>query len=239
MNTTEVSQKQTALVTGASRGLGLALARSLAASGWSLLIDGRDPTRLHAAATELAGLTVVHAIPGDITDARHRAQLAAASRELGGLDLVIHNAGILGPSPLPPLAEAPVEALREVFETNVVAQLALTQAVLPHLRPGAVIVAITSDAANEAYPGWGLYGASKAALEQLFAVFAEEHPELRVLRIDPGDLRTDMHQAAFPGDDISDRPLPAARVPAMRNLLEGPFPSGRYRAAELVEEVAR
>jgi len=222
----------TALITGASRGLGLALARSLAADGWHLLIDGPDPVRLHAAATELAGVTIIRAITGDITDARHREHLAIAAAELGGLDAVIHNAGALGPSPLPALDEVGLRAIRDVFEANVVAPIALTQVLLPHLRAHATVVAVTSDAAVEAYPGWGVYGASKAAFEQAFAVLAEGHPELRVLRVDPGDLRTDMHQAAFPGEDISDRPLPSERVPGIRNLLADPVPSGRYRAAD-------
>jgi NAD(P)-dependent dehydrogenase (short-subunit alcohol dehydrogenase family) len=235
--TTPASHPATALVTGASRGLGLALARRLAADGWPLVIDGRDPATLHAAATELASHRVVRAIPGDITSPRHREHLAAAAGELGGLDLVVHNAGALGPSPLPPVDEVALDAVRDVLEANVVAPLALTQVLLPHLRSGAVVVAITSDAAAEAYAGWGTYGASKAAFEQLFAVLAEEHPELRVLRIDPGDLRTDMHQAAFPGEDISDRPLPAVRVPAIVDLVAGAFPSGRYQAAHHRQEV--
>ena len=222
----------TALVTGASRGLGLALARSLAADGWHLLIDGRDPATLHAAATELAAVTSVRAVPGNIADERHRSHLAAAAAELGGLDLVVHNAGTLGPSPLPAINEISVEALREVLDINVVAPLALTKVLLPGLRSGGTIVAITSDAAVEAYPGWGAYGASKAAFEHAFAVLGEEHPELRVLRIDPGDLRTDMHQAAFPGEDISDRPLPAEVVPGIRALIAGSFSSARYRAAD-------
>jgi NAD(P)-dependent dehydrogenase (short-subunit alcohol dehydrogenase family) len=233
--TTHHTDTPTALVTGASRGLGLALARSLAADGWRLLIDGRDPNSLHAAATELAASTVVRAVPGDIADPRHRAHLAAAAAELGGLDLVVHNAGTLGPSPLPPLDELAPEALREVLEINVVAPLALTRELLPHVRSGAAIVAVTSDAAVEAYPGWGAYGASKAAFEHAFAVLGEEHPELRVLRVDPGDLRTDMHQAAFPGEDISDRPLPVERVPGLRRLIDGLFASGRYRAADHVD----
>ncbi len=220
----------TAVVTGASRGLGLALARSLAADGWDLVVDGRDPTALHVAA-EALGPAI--AIAGDIGDESHRADLARAAAALGGLDLVVLNAGTLGPSPLPSLERLRLSDLRATLEVDLVAQLGLVQALLPHLRPGAAIVAITSDAAVEPYDGWGAYGAAKAGLEQLVAILGAERPDLRVLRVDPGDMRTQMHQDAFPGEDISDRPEPDERVPGLRALIAGPFPSGRYRVADL------
>jgi NAD(P)-dependent dehydrogenase (short-subunit alcohol dehydrogenase family) len=220
----------TAIVTGASRGLGAALAHSLAEDGWALIVDGRQAAALHDAAGSADGTI---AIAGDISDERHRDDLATAAASLGGLDLVVLNAGTLGPSPLPSLSRLRLGDLRATLEVNLVAQLGVVQAVLPHLRPGATIVAITSDAAVEAYEGWGAYGAAKAGLEQLAAVLAVERPDLRVLRVDPGDMRTQMHQDAFPGEDISDRPEPEASVPGVRALIAGPFPSGRYRASEV------
>ncbi|HKE98457.1 MAG TPA: SDR family oxidoreductase [Actinomycetes bacterium] len=223
----------TALVTGASRGLGLALATALARGGWRLVVDARDQGPLAAAAAGLAAATEVRALAGDVADERHLADLAAAAAELGGLDALVHNASTLGPSPQPPLAGYPPEALRRVYEVNVLAPLRLTQLVLPQLRPGGRIVAVTSDAAVEAYPGWGGYGSSKAALEQLAAVLAAEHPDLRVYAVDPGDMRTRMHQEAFPGEDISDRPPPEASVPGLLRLVAGELPSGRYQAREL------
>ena len=224
---------RTAIVTGASRGLGLALARGLAERDWQLVIDGRDRAPLERAKAELAGSTTVRAIAGDITDAAHRRQLVEAAHELGGLDAVVNNASLLGPSPQPALAAYPLDVLRRVYEVNVVAPLALVQEALPFLHSGGRIVNITSDAGVEAYGGWGGYGSSKAALEQLTAVLAEEQPHLRVYRVDPGDLRTQMHQEAFPGEDISDRPLPEVAVPGLIVLLEGDVPSGRYKAQEL------
>jgi NAD(P)-dependent dehydrogenase (short-subunit alcohol dehydrogenase family) len=220
----------TAIVTGASRGLGLALARSLAADGWALVLDGRDPVALHAAAEDLAQVVP---IAGDITDEAHRADLATAAASLGGLDLVVLNAGTLGPSPLPRVDRLRLADLRVTLEVNLVAQLGVVQALLPHLRAGATVVAITSDAAAEAYEGWGAYGAAKAGLEQLAAILGAERPDLRVLRVDPGDMRTQMHQDAFPGEDISDRPGPEEAVPGLRALIAGPFPSGRYRVADV------
>jgi len=219
-----------AIVTGASRGLGLALARSLADDGWALVIDGRDPGDLALATTSIAGAV---AIAGDISDEAHRDDLATAAASLGGLDLVVLNAGTLGPSPLPSLSRLSLGDLRATLEVNVVAQLGVVQALLPHLRPGATVVAVTSDAAVEAYEGWGAYGAAKAGFEQLAAILGAERPDLRVLRVDPGDMRTQMHQDAFPGEDISDRPEPEASVPGVRALIAGPFPSGRYRASEV------
>jgi NAD(P)-dependent dehydrogenase (short-subunit alcohol dehydrogenase family) len=223
----------TAVITGASRGLGLALATSLAADGWALVVDGRHPTDLAAAVDPLARVAQVIPVVGDITDEGHRRDLATAAQALGDVDLLVLNAGTLGPSPLPPLARLSLGDLRTTLETNLVAQLGIVQALLPHLRPHATIVAITSDAAVEPYEGWGGYGASKAGFEQLAGVLGVEHPELRVLRIDPGDLRTQMHQDAFPGEDISDRPLPEARVPGLRALIERGYPSGRYQVADV------
>jgi NAD(P)-dependent dehydrogenase (short-subunit alcohol dehydrogenase family) len=229
--------RPTILITGASRGLGLALARTLAADGWSLILDARGAEALEAVRTELAAYTRVVAIPGDITDPAHRQALADAAEAAGGLDAVVNNAGALGPSPLPALLDFPIDALEALFRTNAVAPLALLQALRPHLRPGARILNVTSDAAVEGYPGWGGYGASKAAFEQLSRVLAAEAPEYRVYWVDPGDMRTDMHQAAFPGEDISDRPEPSASVPGFLTLLTGTLPSGRYQARALAKEV--
>ena len=214
-----------AIITGASRGLGLALATGLAEQGWSLVVDARSPDDLTAAAGWIGG--DVTALPGDLRDPAHRAALVEAA---GGVDLLVNNAGILGPSPQPPLAEYPVDVLRDVYEVNVFAPLALTQLVLPSLRSreGAV-VNVTSDAAVEGYEGWGGYGSAKAALEQASNVLAVEEPGIRVWRVDPGDLRTRMHQEAFPGEDISDRPLPETVVPAFVKLVTERPPSGRVR----------
>jgi len=223
----------TAAITGASRGLGLALARSLAADGWALLLDGRHVGPLAEAADGLRGTEPVVPIAGDIADAAHRADLATAAASFGGLDLLVLNAGTLGPSPLPSIEDLLLDDLRTTLEVNLIAQVGLVQALLPHLRRGAAIVAITSDAAAEAYEGWGAYAASKAALEQLAAVLGVERPDLRVLRVDPGDMRTQMHQDAFPGEDISDRPLPEDSVPGLRRLIDERFVSGRYRVADV------
>ncbi len=229
-----------AIVTGASRGLGEALATGLARAGWSLVIDGRDESTLEAAAARIrAGAARdarIVALPGDITDLDHRHGLTAAAFELGGLDLVVNNAGTLGTAPLPSLADYPLGDLRVAFEVNVVAPLGLVQDALPLLldAPHPRVLNITSDAAVEAYEGWGGYGAGKAALEHLGAVLAVEFPALTVWSVDPGDLRTAMHQAAFPGEDISDRPEPSTVVPAFLELVGSDRASGRYRAGELV-----
>jgi NAD(P)-dependent dehydrogenase (short-subunit alcohol dehydrogenase family) len=221
----------TALITGASRGLGRALARSLAADGWRLVLDARTAADLEAVAAALAPAEVV-ARTGDVTDAGHRRELTAAAGDR--LDLLVLNASTLGPSPLPPLARYDLGALREVLETNTVAPLALTQLLLPALRAArGRVLAVSSDAAVGAYEGWGGYGASKAALDQLANVLGAEEPDLRVYAVDPGDMRTAMHQDAFPGEDISDRPEPETVVPALRRLLAADLPSGRYVAAEL------
>ena len=223
----------TAIITGASRGLGLALTRDLAAAGWHVIVDGRDAAALHAAVDAL-GPSVV-AVPGDVTDPAHRAVLVDAARGRGRLDLLVNNASGLGPSPLPPLVDLPLNALEDLFVTNVVAPLGLVQLALPLLRAsGGAIVDVTSDAAVERYAGWGGYGATKAALDQLGNVLAVEEPAVRVWSFDPGDMRTQMHQDAFPGEDISDRPEPEAVVPALRRLLAERPDSGRIRAAELL-----
>lgn len=226
----------TALITGASRGLGLALARRLAALGWNLIIDARGAAALEAARAELADRTQVVAIPGDIADPAHRQALAAAAQSLGGLDALVNNAGILGPSPQPALLDYPLDQLEQVYRVNVVAQLGVIHALRRALKPGARILAVTSDAAVEPYPGWGGYGSSKAAFEQLAHILAAENPDLRIYRVDPGDMQTQMHQEAFPGEDISDRPAPEASVPGLLVLLSGELPSGRYAARALAAE---
>jgi NAD(P)-dependent dehydrogenase (short-subunit alcohol dehydrogenase family) len=224
-----------ALITGASRGLGLALARALASRGWELVVDARGDHDLRAAAGELSQLAPVHALPGDVADERHRRQLVEVVDALGGgLDLLIHNASLLGPSPQPPLTEYPLDVFERVYAANVFGPLRLTQLLLPRMAPDARIISITSDAAVEPYEGWGGYGSSKAALEQWTRVLASEHPQLRVYVVDPGDMRTQMHQDAFPGEDISDRPTPEASVPGLLAVIEGDLPSGRYEARTLV-----
>jgi len=219
-----------ALITGASRGLGRAITRALADRGWSLIVDARRADDL---ADATRGLADVIAIPGDVTNPEHRAELAAAVDRLGTLDLLINNASSLGPSPLPPLRDYPLDELRRVYETNVIAPLALIQLLAPSAAADGAIVNISSDAAVQAYPGWGGYGSAKAALDQLTAVLAVEAPTLACYALDPGDMRTDMHQLAFPGEDISDRPDPVSVVPALLRLLDERPPSGRYLAADL------
>jgi NAD(P)-dependent dehydrogenase (short-subunit alcohol dehydrogenase family) len=221
-----------ALVTGASQGLGLALAERLVKDGWKLIIDARGEAGLAAAYQKLAAQGRVLAVQGDVTDLSHRQELAVTAARLGGVDLLVNNAGMLGPSPQPDLLDYPLEILEQVYRANVIAPLGVIQAVRRHLRPGAVILNITSDAGVEAYPGWGGYGSSKAALEQLSNVLAAENPDWRVYWLDPGDMRTAMHQAAFPGEDISDRPLPEASVPGILELIQSERPSGRYRASQ-------
>jgi NAD(P)-dependent dehydrogenase (short-subunit alcohol dehydrogenase family) len=218
-----------ALITGASRGLGLAVARELSAQGWDLVLDARHGDQLALAAP--AGAVLV---PGDVSDLEHRQHLLEAVAVHGRLDLLMNNASDLGPSPLPALREFPIAELRRVYEVDVFSPLALIQLLLPLLR-GGTVVNVSSDAAVAAYEGWGGYGSAKAALDQLTAVLAQEQPHLRVHAFDPGDMRTQMHQDAFPGEDISDRPLPESVVPAVLRLLE--LPSGRYRAADLLPAV--
>jgi NAD(P)-dependent dehydrogenase (short-subunit alcohol dehydrogenase family) len=227
-------EQNTALITGASRGLGLALARALASEGWTLIIDARGSEDLEAVRAELADMTRVVAIPGDVRNEEHRRALAGAARGAGGLDALVNNASILGPSPQPALLDYPLDALEEVYRVNTIAPLALIQAARSELKPGARIINVTSDAATEPYEGWGGYGSSKAALEQLTNILAAENPDLRVYRVDPGDMRTRMQQEAFPGEDISDRPLPEESVPGLLELLTGDLPSGRYEARALI-----
>ncbi len=225
----------TAIITGASRGLGLALARALAERGWNLVLDARGAEAHERAAKELAPVTEVRAIPGDVTDEAHRRALVDAARELGGPDLVVNNASLLGPSPQPRLAEYPLDDFRAVYEVNVTAPLALIQAALPLLSqsPQGAIMNITSDAGVEGYQGWGGYGSSKAALDQLSRVLAVEHPNLKVWWVDPGDMNTQMQQEAYPGEDVSDRPPPEESVPGLLKLLDADVPSGRYQAREM------
>ena len=230
----------TAIITGASQGFGRAVAIGLAQAGWDVVIDARNRVDLNAAAADIAdsGPGVVDAIEGDVTDVGHAEHLVEAAAARGGFSLLVNNASMLGPSPQPPLADYPLGALAEVFAVNVVAPLGLVQLSLPHLRQTqGVVVNVTSDAAVEAYEGWGGYGSSKAALEQISNVLAAEEAGIRVYWLDPGDMNTRMHQAAFPGEDISDRPHPMDRAPALVRLLESGLPSGRYVAEHLLSEM--
>jgi len=223
-----------ALVTGASRGLGHALTTELVRRGWHVVVDGRDAGRLAESVAVLAHAGSVTAVPGDVVDPAHRQELVEAVAAAGGLDLLVNNASELGPSPQPPLAHYPLDVLERVFAVNTFAPLALCQLLLPHLEHrGGRVLNVSSDAAAEAYEGWGGYGSAKAALDQLTAVLAVENPTLRVYAVDPGDMATDMQQRAFPGEDISDRPAPETVVPALLGLIEGDLPSGRYVRKEL------
>ena len=224
----------TAIITGASRGLGRRLSQDLVARGWSLVVDGRDPEALAAVWADEPRVT---AVAGDVSDPAHRRELIEAAG--GQIDALVNNASALGPSPQPALREYALEELRRVYEVNLFAPLALVQLAVPRLASGALILNVTSDASVEPYEGWGGYGSSKAALDQLSAILGAEHPGLRVYAVDPGDMRTRLQQDAFPGEDISDRPLPEeTAVPGLLALLEGDLPSGRYRAAELVRAAA-
>ena len=230
----------TAIVTGASRGFGLAVAAELARRGWSLVLDARTRSELEDAARELRGMGAgeVTAIAGDVTDPAHARQLVDSALEIGDLSLLVNNAGILGPSPQPRLADYPLEIFGRVVDVYLWASLRLIQLALPHLREQrGVVVNVTSDAAMEAYEGWGGYGAAKAALEQMSKVLAVEEPEVAVYSLDPGDMRTRMHQEAFPDEDISDRPLPETRAPALIRLLESAPPSGRYTAEDVMARI--
>ncbi|HWB87951.1 MAG TPA: SDR family oxidoreductase [Acidimicrobiia bacterium] len=226
--------ERVALVTGASRGLGLATARALAERGWTLVIDARGAEALADAAEELSSITAVTALAGDVTNPIHRQDLIAAATASGRLDVLVNNASLLGPSPQPPLADYRLDVLREVYEANVIAPIALVQLALPRIREtGGVLVNVTSDAAVEPYAGWGGYGSSKAALNQVSNILAVEEPGIAVYWFDPGDMNTQMHQEAFPGEDISDRPPPEDSVPALLDLIERRPPSGHYSAAAL------
>lgn len=234
---TQTNTLRTALITGASDGLGRALARGLVEQGWHPIITARGAGRLHHVRDEL-GADRATAVTGDVSDPAHRAELAAAVHALGRLDLVVNNASRLGPSPLPLLADLPLDELGDIYATNVVAPLGILQLTAPHLRAsGGVAVNISSDAAIGAYEGWGGYGSSKAALDHLTAIFAAENPGIRVYAFDPGDMRTEMQQAAFPDEDIRDRPRPETVVPALLRLIESRPPSGRYLGADLLTQV--
>jgi NAD(P)-dependent dehydrogenase (short-subunit alcohol dehydrogenase family) len=225
-----------AIITGASRGLGLALARALAARGWALVLDARGAADLERVTRQLGSVANVTAIAGDVADADHRRALIDAAGE--HIDVLLNNASLLGPSPQPMLADYPLAELERVYQVNVLAPLALVQLALPRISDGGRIVNVTSDAAVEPYEGWGGYGSSKAALDQLSAILGAERPAIRVYAVDPGDMRTRMHQEAFPGEDISDRPPPENSVPGLLALIELDLPSGRYRTRELAYERA-
>ncbi|HWD66230.1 MAG TPA: SDR family oxidoreductase [Solirubrobacteraceae bacterium] len=227
-----MSVSRTAILTGASQGLGLALARELARRGWRLVIDARTRDDLGQAVDELSRVSDVQGVAGDVTDEQHRQALVAAAGD--HIELLVNNASYLGPSPQPALDAYPLDELERVLQVNLVAPLALIQLALPRMSDGCVIN-LSSDAAVEPYAGWGGYGASKAALDQLTAILGAEHPELRMYAADPGDMRTRMHQDAFPGEDISDRPPPEASVPGLLALVDGKLPSGRYQARELLQ----
>ena len=224
-----------AVITGASRGLGMALARALGAEGWRLVIDARGGEALERARAELESVPEVRAVAGDVADEAHRRRLIEEAGAMGGLDLLVNNASLLGPSPQPALRDYPLVVLEDVYRANVFAPLRLVQLALPLLRDSGDgrIVNVTSDAAVEGYEGWGGYGSSKAALEQLSNVLAAEHPDLRVYWVDPGDMNTRMQEEAYPGEDVSDRPPPETSVPGLLRLIEGDLPSGRYRARDL------
>lgn len=228
----------TAIITGASRGLGLALARALAERSWNLVLDARGGEALQKVAEELSATTAVVAVTGDVADDNHRAELVEAARAMGGPDLLVNNASLLGPSPQPKLADYPLDTFRTVYEVNVTAPLALLQRALPLLAqsPQGAVLNVTSDAGVEGYEGWGGYGSSKAALEQLSKVLAAEHPELKVWWVDPGDMNTQMQQEAFPDEDVSDRPPPEESVPGILDLIDRGAPSGRYQARPSREE---
>jgi len=220
-----------ALVTGASRGLGLELAKALAKDGWKVIINGRNAGALEAARRDIGGDIV--AVAGDVVDAGHRGELSRAVRDAGGVDIVVNNAGVLGPSPQPSLLDYPLDVLEQVYRANTIAPLAVLQAVRGSMNAGAKVINITSDAGVEAYEGWGGYGSSKAGLEQISKVLAVENPDWRVYWVDPGDMNTQMHQEAFPGEDISDRPHPETSVPGLMKLIDGDYPSGRYSARNI------
>ena len=242
MSTSESSSApapRVALVTGGSMGLGRALASALVSAGWRVITDARNGARLDAAVAATARPEAVTAIAGDVADAAHRDELASAVRRAGRLDVLVNNASVLGPSPQPNLVEYPVDELQRVYAVNVVAPLALFQLVAADLESSdGIVINLSSDAAAEAYQGWGGYGSSKAALDHATAILAVEHPRLRVYAFDPGDMNTAMHQQAFPGEDISDRAAPETVVPALLRLIRGTLPSARYRASELSDAAA-
>jgi NAD(P)-dependent dehydrogenase (short-subunit alcohol dehydrogenase family) len=219
-----------AVITGASAGLGRALAVELAKQNWSLTIDARRPEPLERVADELAALTEVTALSGDVADEAHRSSLVAAAAGHGPVDLLINNASDLGGSPLPRLRDLEPTAYERLWQVNVVGPQQLVRALLPQLSPGAVIVNISSDAGAEHYEGWGGYGSTKAALDHQTATWAVEEPDFTWYSVDPGDMRTAMHQAAYPGEDISDRPDPETVAPRLIELITSGRPGGRYVA---------
>jgi NAD(P)-dependent dehydrogenase (short-subunit alcohol dehydrogenase family) len=227
-----------ALITGASFGLGRAVAFELARRGWDLTIDARHAEPLASTAQALSELASVQAISGDVGDPSHREQLVAAAAAAGQLNLVINNASDLGGSPLPKLRDLEPTAYELLLRTNVVAPQQLIRAALPYLEPQAVIINVSSDAGVEHYETWGGYGSSKAALDHQTLTWAAEEPDFTWYSLDPGDMRTAMHQAAFPGEDISDRPEPETVVPIVVALIGSGLQSGRYRAADLAVTLA-
>ena len=230
---TTSDQPRVALVTGGSRGLGLALTRELGKRGWHVIVDARDGERLSVAVEGMPAVSVTP-VPGDVADPSHRRILAEAVENAGGLDLLVNNASILGPSPQPRLADYPLDVLAEVYAVNTLAPLGLLQLVLPHLeKRNGRVVSVSSDAAVEPYEGWGGYGSAKAALDHLTAILAAEQPNLRIYSFDPGDMATELQQQAFPDEDITDRAAPETVVPSLLKLVEGDLPSGRYRAADI------
>jgi short-subunit dehydrogenase len=231
------TNKKTALITGASKGLGYSLADHLAHAGWNLLIDARNPDQLLEAKNHLEPFTKVVAVPGDIRDEIHLLQLSEAlATNQWKLDLLVNNASALGISPLPKLLEHPVDNLHVVFHTNMIAPISLLQKVKSYLKDNATIINVSSDAGAEAYETWGAYGGSKAGLDHMTSILAKEYPAWRFYSFDPGDMRTEMHQAAFPGEDISDRPTPSEKaIPALIRLIENEFPSGRYTTSRLLK----
>jgi NAD(P)-dependent dehydrogenase (short-subunit alcohol dehydrogenase family) len=235
---TSSDQSPTALVTGASRGFGHALTAALVRRGWHVIVDARDADRLARSVVDLQDPSAVTALPGNVVDDEHRAELARAVQARGRLDLLVHNASVLGPSPLVPLGDHPLPELLEVFEVNALAPVPLTQLVLPALRASrGRVVHVSSDAAVGAYEGWGAYGAAKAALDHAARVLAVEEPEVRSWSFDPGDMRTELHALAEPGIDLSHLPLPEEVVPALLRLLDEDLPSGRYTAGDLAPAV--
>jgi NAD(P)-dependent dehydrogenase (short-subunit alcohol dehydrogenase family) len=226
--------KPVAVITGGSQGLGRTLAQGLADAGWALVIDARRPDRLDTAAAELARVTDVIAVPGDITDPAHRHALARAAARLGPVALLVNNASTLGTSPLPTLHDLDPDLWHRIFDVNVVAPIALVRDLDGQWAEPATVINVTSDAGVEAYETWGGYGSTKAAFEHASRVLAAERPDLRVLAVDPGDMRTEMHQDAFPGEDIRDRPEPDAAMPGLIALITGDHPNGRYEARTLL-----
>jgi NAD(P)-dependent dehydrogenase (short-subunit alcohol dehydrogenase family) len=217
MNDYQNNEKGIALITGASKGLGFVLADFLATRGYHVILTARHEDQLEAAAGQIGvGQPAITTLTGDVTDPDHRRQILESVRQYGRLDILVNNASTLGPLPMPDLTSYPLEGLRRAFEVNTLAPVALVQLLQPFLATGqGLVVNLSSDAAVGAYQGWGGYGASKAALDLISQTLAKElqTENIAVVSVDPGDMRTAMHQAAFPGEDISDRPLPETTLP--------------------------